>query len=64
MDGQRKQLIERGERLNPEMEGSGVGLSIVHDLVSLYDGSLELTSSDLGGLKVEVNLCLNPKRNK
>jgi len=61
-EDQLKRIIKRGEKLNPKMEGSGVGLSIVHDLVALYDGSLHITPSALGGLKVEATLSLRPLR--
>jgi len=63
-EDQLKRIIKRGEKLNPKMEGSGVGLSIVHDLVALYDGSLDLMPSSLGGLKVEVTLSLSSRRTR
>ena len=45
-----------GERWNAGSEGSGLGLAIVRDLVQLYGGSVRLDKSDLGGLKVQLNL--------
>jgi signal transduction histidine kinase len=36
--------------------GSGLGLAIVADLVQLYGGSLQLGTSTLGGLKLELFL--------
>ena len=36
--------------------GSGLGLSLVSGVIERYNGTLRLTKSDLGGLKVEVRL--------
>ncbi len=41
---------KRGERLDEQTPGSGLGLSIVHDLVNAYDGSFSMGRSELGGL--------------
>lgn len=48
--------IERGRRLDEQVEGSGFGLAIVKDLVEAYGGDLTLTRSPLGGLKVDIVL--------
>ncbi len=48
--------LRRGERLDDTAPGSGLGLSIVGDIVSEYGGTLKLDRSQLGGLKVEVTL--------
>ena len=45
----RKELFQRGTRLDTYQEGHGVGLSIVAELVSSYNGSMEVGNSDLGG---------------
>ena len=36
--------------------GSGLGLSLVSGVIERYNGTLRLTKSELGGLKVEVRL--------
>ena len=43
-------------RLDESAPGSGLGLSIVDELVRAYGGALTLGASDLGGLKVEMVL--------
>jgi signal transduction histidine kinase len=41
-----------GERLDERTPGHGLGLSIVRDLVGLYDGHVALDQAPLGGLRV------------
>ncbi|MBP0438911.1 sensor histidine kinase [Tianweitania sediminis] len=53
---QRHEALKRGKRLDETKPGSGLGLSIVSDLVSEYGGALRLDRSELGGLKVIVEL--------
>jgi len=53
---QRERLLERGRRLDERVEGHGLGLSIVREIVDSYDGQLELDDSELGGLRVVVRL--------
>lgn len=49
-------VLKRGFRVDELTQGSGLGLAIVGDLVILYDGSIELGHSSLGGLRVLVRL--------
>lgn len=53
---ERKQVLQRGIRVDETVSGTGIGLSIVQDIVTLYHGQLSLSSSVLGGLKVEITL--------
>jgi signal transduction histidine kinase len=48
--------MQRGQRLDENLPGSGLGLSIVADLAHLYDGVFHLESSDKGGLCAELLL--------
>lgn len=43
---------------NKETGGVGLGLSIAKDVVSSHGGTIELEDSDLGGLKVLINIPL------
>lgn len=46
----------RGRRLDESKPGSGLGLSIVHELALLYGGRFELSSAPIGGLRTEIVL--------
>ena len=53
---QRDAALNWGGRLDEAPPGTGFGLSIVRDIVALYDGDMRLDDSPLGGLKVEIEL--------
>ncbi len=53
---QREEATRRGRRLDETKPGSGLGLSIVLDLVALYSGTFRLDRSPDGGLRVEIEL--------
>lgn len=50
----RLEALKRGRRLDETKPGSGLGLSIVTELVDIYGGKIKLGKSSLGGLKVEI----------
>lgn len=53
---ERRHVTTRGHRLDETKPGSGLGLSIVTDLVDLYQGTLNLAEAPTGGLRAEVLL--------
>ena len=53
---QAAEATRRGKRLDESKPGSGLGLSIVTELVAMYGGSLRLGASPAGGLRAEVVL--------
>ena len=53
---QAQRVLERGERLDESVPGSGLGLSIVEDIAKLYKGSLALGRARLGGLEAKLSL--------
>jgi signal transduction histidine kinase len=52
----RSEVLRRGTRLDERTPGSGLGLSIVDELVRAYGGTMSLEQSALGGLQLTVEL--------
>jgi two-component system sensor histidine kinase PhoQ len=55
----RTQLLARGVRLDSYKEGQGIGMAVVADLVSAYQGQLEINNSQLGGAKLTLTFPTN-----
>lgn len=55
-DGTKDSLLQRGVRGDQRVEGHGLGLTIVMELVSAYGGDITIGRSELGGAKFEVSL--------
>ncbi len=55
---QRDEVLKRGARLDESAPGSGLGLSIVHELARAYGGRLALSQSRHGGLRIDLELPL------
>ena len=51
-----QELLARRSRADEAVPGHGIGLRVVCDITALYDGSLRLGTSELGGARVEVSL--------
>lgn len=49
-------VLQRGVRADQAAPGSGLGLSIVRDLVEVYGGAIFLENSPKGGLRVRLQL--------
>ena len=52
----RRSAVKRGRRLDENVPGSGLGLSIVAELSHLYRGSLWLEEAATGGLRARLTL--------
>ena len=55
-EAQRDRVFSRGARLDEQTDGHGLGLGIVRDIVEVWGGVLQLQESELGGLKVLIEL--------
>lgn len=55
-EDERKEATRRGRRLDETKPGSGLGLSIVAELVALYGGTFVLDTAPAGGLRALVTL--------
>jgi two-component system sensor histidine kinase PhoQ len=49
-------LLRRGERADQRHPGQGIGLALALEIVKQYGGTLDITSSPLGGARVSVDL--------
>jgi two-component system sensor histidine kinase PhoQ len=49
-------LLQRGSRGDERVEGHGLGLAIVMELVTAYRGEIEIGHSSLGGAKITVEI--------
>ena len=52
----RAKVLQRGGRADEATPGHGLGLSMVHDTVALYGGTMRIDSSTLGGARFELAL--------
>ena len=53
---QREVILRRGERLDAQHPGQGIGLSVVKDIIESYEGELVIDESALGGAKFRIIL--------
>ncbi|MDX2427863.1 MAG: ATP-binding protein [Xanthomonadales bacterium] len=53
---EREELLQRGVRGDERVEGHGLGLAIVLEIVSAYHGEITIDQSELGGARLNVSL--------
>lgn len=52
----RSSALKRGQRLDESKPGSGLGMSIILETASMYNGKVELADAELGGLRFNLQL--------
>lgn len=57
----RQQVLERGARLDPNIEGHGLGLAMVQETVRIYGGQIEIGTSPDGGASITIELPAEPR---
>ncbi|BAU75405.1 ATP-binding protein [Metapseudomonas furukawaii] len=55
---QRERILKRGERLDAQHPGQGIGTAVVKDIIESYDGELFLDDSPLGGAEFRMRFPL------
>ena len=55
-EDEREQLLQRGVRGDERVEGHGLGLAIVLEIVSAYNGEISIKQGELGGACVSASL--------
>jgi two-component system sensor histidine kinase PhoQ len=53
---QRERILKRGERLDSQHPGQGIGTAVVVDILDSYEGHLQLEDSELGGACFRMRL--------
>ena len=52
----RQWVLKRGARADTIKSGQGIGLAVAVDIISSYQGAIDMDSSPLGGAKITVSL--------
>lgn len=52
---QRARILQRGERLDRQHPGQGIGLAVVKDIIESYGATLTLGDSELGGAAFRIH---------
>jgi two-component system sensor histidine kinase PhoQ len=55
-EADRAKVLQRGGRVDEATPGHGIGLSMVHDTVAQYGGTMRIDASELGGARFELAL--------
>jgi two-component system sensor histidine kinase PhoQ len=55
-EADRAKVLQRGGRVDEATPGHGIGLSMVHDTVALYGGTMRIDASEFGGARFDLAL--------
>ena len=53
---QRERILRRGERLDAQHPGQGIGTAVVKDILESYEGELFVEESELGGAAFRIRI--------
>ena len=53
---ERERILLRGQRADQNTPGHGLGMAMISDMLLLYQGSMKVTNSELGGAKIIIQL--------
>lgn len=53
---EKSRILLRGQRADQNTPGHGLGLAMVNEMLLLYKGDIEISTSDLGGAKITVTI--------
>ena len=48
-------ILSRGKRLDETVEGQGIGMSVVTEIIAAYNGEIDIDSSELGGALMRLS---------
>ncbi len=57
---ERERILERGQRLDTNKPGQGIGLAVAAEIIRSYQGRIQVDTSSLGGAKFSLLLPLLP----
>ncbi len=55
-ENQTERILERGQRLDTNQPGQGIGLAVAAEIIRSYDGDIHISRSDLGGARFSIFL--------
>ena len=55
-ENEKKRILLRGQRADQNTPGHGLGLAMVSDMLLLYEGSMQIIESSLGGTKIIITI--------
>ncbi len=55
----REYVLQRGARADTLVQGQGIGLAVVTDIIASYEGSISIDNSQLGGVRIKFSFAGN-----
>ncbi|HEX7762742.1 MAG TPA: ATP-binding protein, partial [Cellvibrio sp.] len=55
-EDQTERILERGQRLDTNQPGQGIGLAVAAEIIRSYDGDIRISRSELGGARFSIFL--------